>query len=77
MAAVLKFAPASGAVDASFFSELGQRKLHEYKLSDAPVEVQASFSRADRQVRRPLLHTRFLFLPTLRALALPEKTSTY
>ena len=37
MSAVLKFPPVSGAVDASFFSELGQRKLHEYKLDDAAV----------------------------------------
>ena len=49
-ATLLKFSALSSAVDASFLSELGQRKLHEYKLDDAMVEIRGSFARADRQV---------------------------
>ena len=54
MADTLKFAPLSGALDVAFFSELGRRKLHEFKLSDAPVAVAGSFARAERSVASPL-----------------------
>ena len=55
MAQALKFAPLSGSCDVSFFSELERRKLHEYRLSDAPVDVLGSYARAERRtVESPL-----------------------
>ena len=44
----LKFQPFTGALDVGFLTELARRKLHEFGLSDAPVDIRGSFSRADR-----------------------------
>ncbi|KAG1662518.1 hypothetical protein FOA52_000922 [Chlamydomonas sp. UWO 241] len=43
MASVLKFAPLQSRIDASFWSELSERKLSEYLLSEEPVELYGSF----------------------------------
>ena len=48
MSQPLKFAPLAGSLDVNFFSELARRKLHEYKLSDHPVDVVGSYARAER-----------------------------
>ena len=48
MSSPLKFAPLAGSLDVNFFSELARRKLHEYKLSDHPVDVVGSYARAER-----------------------------
>ena len=51
----LKFQPLTSAIDVTFLHELGRRKLHEFGLSDAPVEIRGSFARAERRdVASPL-----------------------
>ena len=47
--AALKCQPFNFGLDVGFLTELGRRKLHEFGLSDAPVDVHGSFSRAERQ----------------------------
>ena len=55
MANALKFAPLAGSVDTSFFGELGRRKLHDYGLDDAPVQLYGALARAERrEVASPL-----------------------
>jgi len=46
--ASLKFQPFTAALDVGFLTELGRRKLHEFGLSDAPVEIRGSYARAER-----------------------------
>mmetsp|Transcript_31027 Transcript_31027/g.80814 ORF Transcript_31027/g.80814 Transcript_31027/m.80814 type:complete len:884 (+) Transcript_31027:49-2700(+) len=36
---MIRFAPLQSCVDASFWSELGEHKLHALRLSEAPVEI--------------------------------------
>ena len=48
MATPLKFSPLEGVLDVGFLTELARRKLHVFGLSDAPVEIRGSFSRAER-----------------------------
>ncbi|KAF5842097.1 hypothetical protein DUNSADRAFT_9356 [Dunaliella salina] len=36
---MIKFAPLQSCVDASFWSELGEHKLHALRLSEAPVGI--------------------------------------
>ena len=55
----LKFAPLAGSVDTSFFGELGRRKLHDFGLDDRPIDIRASFARAERrEVPSHLTHER-------------------
>jgi len=42
----LRFLPFAGALDVSFLTELARRKLHEFRLSDEPVEIRGSYARA-------------------------------
>lgn len=44
--ATLRFLPLCGALDVSFLTELARRKLHEFRLSDEPVDIRGSYSRA-------------------------------
>ena len=53
--AILAFAPLNGALDVGFLTELARRKLHEYRLSDAPVPITGAYARASRpEVASPL-----------------------
>ena len=36
----LKFAPLQSYADSSFWSELGERKLDHFRLSEEPVDIQ-------------------------------------
>ena len=40
MATVLRFAQCQSSVDITFWSELSDRKLDQYKLSEEPVDIQ-------------------------------------
>lgn len=43
-AALLQFVPFSSAMDGTFWGELSRRKLEQYRLSEGPFEISASYS---------------------------------